>query len=329
MERIDMEKLQIFKQLKWYEMQHRSHCTICGKRFKHEDMCYVGFLINNDPAHMCDLCKKHAVEVIKLGKFANKDVMLPRPGDKLWRYMDFTKFIHLLETCTLYFPRVDQFDDPYEGALGVKVNEETWIESEVARRRTWFKANASVLKLTEDDIEKLSVMTLDQLRARFSRWRNINYVSCWHMSECESEAMWKLYAGNNKNSISIQTTFEHLFNALPIDFNGDFGAVKYINYKEYNAGDMGMSIHPFNSLWYKRESFAHEKEFRIKIEDMTAAVPHKLGMNIKVDLQMLVQGIYVSPWADSYFYDLVMRVLERYGLRIHVSRSEMLEEPLL
>ena len=30
------------------------------------------------------------------------------PSAKIWRYMDFTKFVSLLETNALYFPRIDQ-----------------------------------------------------------------------------------------------------------------------------------------------------------------------------------------------------------------------------
>lgn len=35
---------------------------------------------------------------------------------KIWRYLDFTKFISLLETNSLYFARADQFNDPFEGS---------------------------------------------------------------------------------------------------------------------------------------------------------------------------------------------------------------------
>ena len=45
-----------------------------------------------------------------------------QPSDEnvsLWRYMDFTKFISLLETSCLYFCRADRLrlDDPFEGSF--------------------------------------------------------------------------------------------------------------------------------------------------------------------------------------------------------------------
>ena len=36
-------------------------------------------------------------------------------GIKVWRYMDFTKFVLLIDSRRLYFTRADKFDDPFEG----------------------------------------------------------------------------------------------------------------------------------------------------------------------------------------------------------------------
>ena len=35
----------------------------------------------------------------------------------LWRYMDFTKFVAMLASKSLYFSRVDRLDDAFEGAF--------------------------------------------------------------------------------------------------------------------------------------------------------------------------------------------------------------------
>jgi len=44
-----------------------------------------------------------------------------RRDQKLWRYMDFTKFMSLLETKSLWFNRSDRFDDPFEGTYPLKI----------------------------------------------------------------------------------------------------------------------------------------------------------------------------------------------------------------
>ena len=36
-------------------------------------------------------------------------------GTVLWKYMDFLKFAYLIETKTLWFNRIDKFEDVYEG----------------------------------------------------------------------------------------------------------------------------------------------------------------------------------------------------------------------
>jgi hypothetical protein len=37
---------------------------------------------------------------------------------KIWRYVDFTKFVHMLATSSLYFPcATTELKDPYEGWL--------------------------------------------------------------------------------------------------------------------------------------------------------------------------------------------------------------------
>lgn len=42
----------------------------------------------------------------------------PPPSEAiLWRYMDFTKFVSLLEKSALFFARADKLDDPFEGFI--------------------------------------------------------------------------------------------------------------------------------------------------------------------------------------------------------------------
>ena len=38
---------------------------------------------------------------------------------KIWRYMDFTKFIDILENEALFFTRSDRFEDKFEGTLPI------------------------------------------------------------------------------------------------------------------------------------------------------------------------------------------------------------------
>lgn len=66
--------------------------------------------------------------------------------------MDLAKFLSLLDESSLYFTRIDHFNDPYEGALGVATNEEAWIKMEMQRRAPF--VNLKEFKDDENDFEK-------------------------------------------------------------------------------------------------------------------------------------------------------------------------------
>ena len=52
--------------------------------------------------------------------YKNFPAVFESPQDenaKIWRYMDFTKFVNLLDTSKLFFPRADKLGDPFEGSF--------------------------------------------------------------------------------------------------------------------------------------------------------------------------------------------------------------------
>jgi hypothetical protein len=87
-----------------------------------------------------------------------------QPGDGvvLWRYMDLGKFLAMLRGERLYFNRLREFPDPWEGKL-------------VAALAVYPHLDREVLK---------------QLYAWCGRKVG---VSCWHEGCGESVAMWRLY----------------------------------------------------------------------------------------------------------------------------------------
>ncbi len=52
-------------------------------------------------------------------------------------------------------------------------------------------------------------------------------VSCWHMSEHESAAMWNLYS-KSEEAICIQSTYSELRNTFGVDV--EIGTVQYVDY---------------------------------------------------------------------------------------------------
>lgn len=157
-----------------------------------------------------------------------------------------------------------------------------------------------------------------------------NYISCWHQSDVESEAMWQLYSRDTKQGIAIlQTTFERLYQALPLTANCKFGMVNYIDYKEYNVGTPGKYFHMFDAPWYKRLSFAHEKEFRIiadtpQIDQLTDSG----DLLVPVDLNKLIESIYFSPKVNKWFIKLVFNIVKKkYSLSFPMLQSDLNKVP--
>ena len=145
--------------------------------------------------------------------------------------------------------------------------------------------------------------------------------------------MWKLYLKSDEG-IAIQSTFNCLKKCIIDDEETVYiGKVKYIDYETefINAGNM---LEPFV---HKRKSFEHEKEIRALIVkwptakegfDMTKETI-KDGLLIKIDIEALIQKIYVAPNAPKWFSDLVKAVVNRYGYSFDVIHSQLDSAPFV
>ena len=138
--------------------------------------------------------------------------------------------------------------------------------------------------------------------------------------------MWKLFSSSTAQSICIQSTYARLREVLPEDVH--LGTVKYISYDRDEI--------PFNDFWWpllhKRKSFEYERELRAVWSDMEAlrgdGGARRAGVWKQVDLQRLIEGVYVSAEADRWFLKLVRKVLRRYDTELEVRQSDLADEPL-
>lgn len=232
---------------------------------------------------------------------------------KIWRYLDFTKFVSLLDTNSLYFSRADKLGDPYEGSTPI-FNKLNW--------KTVYKGILSQ--------EVLDASTTED--RKFSLWmREWTLINCWHMNEIESAAMWKLYAQTNE-AVAIQSTYSLLRASLPE--NSYIGIVKYIDYnKEWMPENN--ALYPFI---HKRQSFIHERELRavicdppLKILDDGQSADRKpnpeSGRLVPIDLDTLIQNIYVAPTCSEWFRQLVGNVVDKYGLSVSIAHSAIDQPP--
>jgi|WetSurMetagenome_2_1015567.scaffolds.fasta_scaffold161260_1 hypothetical protein len=236
-------------------------------------------------------------------------IFLPPPISriKVWRYMDFTKFVYMLEKAGLFFPNVDRLGDPFEGS---------YSRGNIRIRKFAYSRAKDSNKL--DDIVKV-----------IKSVRQYIMVNCWHMNEHESAAMWKLYAKTNE-AICIQSTYMKLRKCLPEEVL--IGTVKYIDYEKQWIPEANI-YYPFV---YKRISFNHERELRcivnldkrrqsgINVENEVAT----RGIWLPCPLQRLIESIYIAPNSDDWFVDLVKNVIRKYSLNVEVIKSPLDTKPL-
>ena len=129
--------------------------------------------------------------------------------------------------------------------------------------------------------------------------------------------MWKLYSKDITNAIAIKTTVKHLYESLGKNPSIDIGKVKYV--------DLNKRFTSVNAaFWYKRKSFEYENEVRaITVKPGLK----KKGIYVSVDLDKLIDDIYISPYAPEWFVDVVKSVSDKYNIKSNISYSQMKAEP--
>lgn len=231
------------------------------------------------------------------------------PNQVIWRYLDFTKYVDLLSTSTLYFTRPDYFTDIFEGSIPKKTVE--WRDYQ-----EWQK----ILSIPDYKPVNWSQHYYSQ--------REQVAINCWHMNDFESEAMWKLYLQSNEG-VAIQSTFNDFIKCFDnTDINIYTGAVKYI---DYTAEHFDIDNN-FNAFLHKRKSFEHEKELRAVIWS-TAHQQQRLldissgGIKVPINLNTLIKKVYLSPDSKSWFLDLVNTATKKYGYDFQVMKSNLIDKP--
>ncbi len=254
-----------------------------------------------------------AYDAVAMGGYRRHPLFdLPTPDALVWRYFDLPKFLSLLDTQALYFSRADQMEDPWEGSVAA------WMEE------------SHVASLVGESAIALGHQSADVagLQADYSRhwqkYRQRVFLSCWHMSEYESAAMWKVYAGQEGTGIAVQTTFDRLEQALPTSFPHSIyaGLVQYIDYRT-EAMPLGNGFEPF---LHKRLSFDYERELRVMFDTHDDDTTER-GFAVGVDLAALIERVYVAPTSKPWFGELVANVFARFGCDADVIRSDLLTGP--
>ena len=229
----------------------------------------------------------------------NPNIKLPEdPETIVWKYLELSKFLDLLLSKKLFMSRSDKFEDQYEGTFS---------------------------EPTFEEIRKLSIDNPDFLNY-YKTHREKVAISSWHINEYESFAMWQIFTQNSEG-LAIQSTIGRLQKALQPEehFQQYIGEVNYIDYKKEYI--------PFDDLFfpflYKRKSFQYEREVRI-ISDVTQNnLKLNDGLKINVDVNLLIEKIYIHPKSENWYKNLVIQLVAKLGFDISIEKSDLESDILI
>lgn len=307
------------KTLRFVE-EHHDNCTECMRPFNPGDRTHLGYTNLKKLVYVGNCCSNILVETIIRHSYQKRRYAIPSDNTALWRFMDFTKFVSLLKTKSLYFSRTDQFEDPFEGAKGLLKNKRKWDKNYI----DFFKDACTNLpdgvksSKSEKEILNDAKRLLGELDNIGPAQLQRTFINCWHENDFESEAMWKLYTTSLDQGIAIKTNYRKLYTSLGRNPSIHIGRINYIDFSKNFAGIN-------DSFWYKRKSFEHEKEVRAIFCDHQNK--NELGKLIPVDLSTLIDKIYISPTSQEWFKELVEDILLKYSIKKKIGESSMKDKP--
>jgi hypothetical protein len=231
----------------------------------------------------------------------------------IWRFMKMEKFRDLMASGELYFCRADRFPDESEG-----LPPEEYLP---------------ILRLNSLDLRDRQ--EIDNSIGCLAQFREAFYINCWHLYREETFSMWKEYG---EDGVAISSRYSLLKAALDtMDDRSFIGSIRY-GWKHLT----GWNVLRF--ITTKRMKYADEKEVRafLWIVDPLAGInrhfdadnrPHRLpltppspdrvlaGQRRTVDLQALITGIVIAPWASGETVDEIHRLVSYRGYVIPVCHS--------
>ena len=194
--------------------------------------------------------------------------------EPLWRYFKVDRFIELIEKSSIYFAVATQFDDIYEGAVAIQ-SPQYAIDSRYKE--------------------------MEGVECAFRELKRLTKICCWHRTDYESAAMWRLYA-ESKKGVALCTTAKKIGNAIqPFRLKPSFGEetlfagnIEYVDLTKERLKEAGVK-----RFYYKHLPFSWEQEFRLSIslekaEEFGENI-QDCGIDVSVNLNKLIDRIVLGP----------------------------------
>jgi len=227
--------------------------------------------------------------------------------------MGLGKFLDLLVHQRFFFTNAQHLSDGFEVTLP---------ENVISKK----KQELNELGFSGQDFDRKMPLIEDNNRPL----REFTLVNCWSLGKTESYALWKIYLGGSKAGIAIKTTVSALRKAIergndPVPENIFIGKVQYTNNLPESA------ISPFSLITTKKEYYAYENELRLFIlldENLISKYNLSVGRYVMVDLDILIDKIYISPFVGSWFRETIRSILIKVNptLKERLQVSSILDE---
>lgn len=280
----------------------------------------------------------------------------PEGNPEIWRYMDFPQLVSLLDKQALYFARADTLDDDYEGTLPRPTVEEL--------REQYAGVEAKDGVDIFDD--KMSLYRAVR-KCHFLNCWHMNENESHAMWEVYSKQGYGIAIQSTyfrlSDSLGDIVLEELETDFIPVDEDTtthiDISPVEYIDHQDENIED---TTYVGAVFLHKRNSYAHENELRASIplrpeleinsEDAetlgisiegdekktkirpldeyleTLSIELESGCYVEVDLDKLIENIYVAPNSPRYVVDAVRSVVKKYEFSPdRVCRSSLEVDP--
>jgi hypothetical protein len=268
------------------------------------------------------------------------------------RFIDLPKLFDLLISDKVFFSKVETLtqSDPFESGF---IIERRCREKRLDKLRAQahnlskylpyeeFKCSESELREEYYDlVEKLNRTGLQNciLEMETRKFRQRIVCSCWYRGDEESDAMWKLYAG--QWGVALVSTVGRLASSLKGRYSNVVASydpqeyliapILYVDQNQLSRLPDFYNNHPW---LLKRRAFRHEDEIRISHElpEIVWSSKYQTGMFIDVAPQKLIKEIVLSPfnpkWVNESLFVAISVILQSKGLKIRIRQSEHMRSP--
>lgn len=220
--------------------------------------------------------------------------------------MRAARFEAMLKEKRIYFASAHQFEDPFEGAVAV---------------------------LPHDFPVDPRYTEMEPFEKAFAELRRLTKISCWHIEDHESVAMWKLYSDLGKG-VAITSTPQKLSSSLtPFRLKPEYGVEDLyggnVAYVDLLRTRLEASM--LERFFYKHNAYSWENEFRLAIsvrmaEEFGVQVPED-GIFVEADISEMIEEIHIGPEIDGYKRNNIIKLCKEYGFENRVHVTSLLGRP--